>query len=1111
MIEVGREYIDDLTGLYNRRFLRVKSGEYFQIIDREASPTSILLIDLDHFKNINDTYGHSKGDTVLVEFSSFLEDILRSNDSVFRYGGDEFVCVLPGTGYEQAERISHRFIEKCREKEFSRIRLTMSIGIASCPDDGKDWVELFDTADQRLYSAKRHGRDRIGTPETGVRNLIIPTKEIVGRNDEFSEVMRYAESSSDIQGGTFCISGEIGVGKSRFVREIIDSERFRPFRFLGSMLSATTHSIPYFPFRELIRSIVRMSDGLNLEDIPQTYRIELTKIVPELSDYLAESAGEVLMVDKFRLFEGVRRLLEQQVATGPLIISLDNIHWADEGSLELLHYIIRAFHGSPILFLLIYRVEEAGKECFQRVLNNMSREGLFSRITLEPLGEADLSRMLSMIIDRIPSHSLTGYIYRKTGGNPFFVEELMKSLHESGALYWNSDSWKFREEMADKIPHSIEDVIDRKLGLMSAEARSLMEHAAVIGREFDFGFLLEMTEWNEGQLFDIMDEILGMRFLSQGDEESFRFKEDIIREIICSRMNESRKRKYHLDIGEKLLKDNKDYPEKVAEELAFHFHNGGDQLETVHHSIIAGNSSRDSYANQDAIRFYTWAAEILEMNSENMTETLVECLKERAGVYNLVGDNEKAIEDISRAIEYAGETGNSEKEADCLVAASAVFQDTAKYLKAKELSTRALEIYRNSNNRSGEAQCLMNIGTVNRLLGKYNEALDFFRQSLDVSCDSSDHSVEIKTLTGLGTTYAMLGEYDNALEHYHASRELSESTGSRKSHAAILNNIGNICYLKGDYSKALECYNQSMETNREIGNRRAQASILNNMAGLNYKIGNYAKALNSFREAQRISSDIGDRKAEAATLNNIGTVQMHLGNNKDAIPNFINSLDIRKEIGDRSGEAEGYANIGAVRQRLGEYAEAHEFFEHSLRIREEISDREGHTKILCNIGCVFLEENERVRAEAYFRMAETFAREIGSKPLLAWVLVCRAQLSFEEDDPAGVKRYLDELETHSGEFESKEISAEILLISSRLFTFENKTEDAKSCMKQSIESFEALGDDYLIARVLYYKGLMQKESGRKSDADASFQRAGEIFTRIEANGWLARLGSNLES
>ena len=222
-----------------------------------------------------------------------------------------------------------------------------------------------------------------------------------------------------------------------------------------------------------------MDNGSCLKDIPQAYRIELAKIVPELSDSIGESNGEVLIVDKFRLFEGVRRLLMQEVAANPLIISIDNIHWADEGSFELLHYLIRAFRNNPILFLLIYRIEEADKKCFRRILNDRSREGLCSRILLDPFEKADVSRMLSMILDRVPPLELTEYINQKTGGNPFFIEELMKSLHESGALYWGNDIWKFREERADSIPHSIKDVINRKFDLISAEARDLIETAAV--------------------------------------------------------------------------------------------------------------------------------------------------------------------------------------------------------------------------------------------------------------------------------------------------------------------------------------------------------------------------------------------------------------------------------------------------------------------------------------------------------------------------------------------------------------------------------------------------------------------------------------------------------
>ncbi len=667
MNDVGREYIDDLTGLYNRRFLNIKALEYFRTTGSKASPTSILLIHLDHFKNVNDTYGHLLGDTVLEEFSSLLEELVRSNDLVFRYGGDEFLFILPQTPYEHAERISHRFIERCRSMEFSRVRLTMSIGIASFPHDGEEWTELFDIADHRLYSAKRHGRDRVGVPVCGMRNLAIPTKEIVGRSVELSEVMRSVGSSSDNHGGAFCISGEIGVGKSRLAGEIVDMEQFKSYRSLGSILSATTHSIPYFPFRELVRSIVRMDNGSCLKEIPQAYRVELAKIVPELSDSIGESTGEVLIVDKFRLFEGVRRLFEQQVAGNPYIISIDNIHWADEGSLELLHYLIRAFRNSSILFLLIYRIEEADRECFQRLLNDMSREGLFSRITLEPLEEPDVSRMLSLIIDRIPPIELTEYIYNKTGGNPFFIEELMKSLHGSGALYWGNDRWKFRKDRADGIPHSIKDVINRKLDLISAEARDLIEHAAVIGREFYFSFLLEITDWNEGQLFDLMDEALKIGLLKEYDGERFFFSEDVIKEVVYNGINGAKRQRFHLTIAGEQLDSHRDKEEQVVEDLSLHFYRGGDMERAIEYSISAGDKARESYAYREAVEYYDRAIECFRINKAGWNREKIECQMNRAIALSVLGENEQAINELKEVIRQSSKISDRELEVDGLL------------------------------------------------------------------------------------------------------------------------------------------------------------------------------------------------------------------------------------------------------------------------------------------------------------------------------------------------------------------------------------------------------------------------------------------------------------
>ncbi|MCK4577117.1 GGDEF domain-containing protein, partial [candidate division WOR-3 bacterium] len=108
MTKIGREYIDDLTGLYNRRYLLTVISKKLEEGQRVGIPLSIVLIDLDHFKDVNDTYGHRRGDVVLREFGMFLKALLRQDDTVFRYGGDEFICILPNANYEQAVMISQR-------------------------------------------------------------------------------------------------------------------------------------------------------------------------------------------------------------------------------------------------------------------------------------------------------------------------------------------------------------------------------------------------------------------------------------------------------------------------------------------------------------------------------------------------------------------------------------------------------------------------------------------------------------------------------------------------------------------------------------------------------------------------------------------------------------------------------------------------------------------------------------------------------------------------------------------------------------------------------------------------------------------------------------------
>jgi len=157
---------DALTGLYNRRYLEEVLEREVRRAARAAQSLGILMIDLDHFKNFNDTYGHDAGDAVLRETGQFLGKGVRAEDFVCRFGGEEFVVILPTADMKSSQARAERLRSKMRELTVmhqgrSLGMITISIGLASFPQHGVSPKELMAAADAALYEAKRAGRDRV--------------------------------------------------------------------------------------------------------------------------------------------------------------------------------------------------------------------------------------------------------------------------------------------------------------------------------------------------------------------------------------------------------------------------------------------------------------------------------------------------------------------------------------------------------------------------------------------------------------------------------------------------------------------------------------------------------------------------------------------------------------------------------------------------------------------------------------------------------------------------------------------------------------------------------------------------------------------------------------
>lgn len=152
---------DELTGLYNRRHFATRLQEEQARARRHGQSFSLLFLDIDDFKRINDTYGHVLGDRVLADLGKLLQKWARSSDLLARFGGEEFVVLLPMTDIHQALTAAERLRAAVAEHSFPRRkRLTVSVGVASYPTDADSIDELLRMADQALYQAKRMGRNR---------------------------------------------------------------------------------------------------------------------------------------------------------------------------------------------------------------------------------------------------------------------------------------------------------------------------------------------------------------------------------------------------------------------------------------------------------------------------------------------------------------------------------------------------------------------------------------------------------------------------------------------------------------------------------------------------------------------------------------------------------------------------------------------------------------------------------------------------------------------------------------------------------------------------------------------------------------------------------------
>lgn len=992
---------DELTNLYNRRYLMKRLEEERRKAGRQGGVFSLMFMDVDNFKGVNDTHGHLCGDKVLVEIGRILQSSVRDIDVVCRYAGDEFVVILPDAEEEESSSIAERIRTSVAEHSWAESdipisKATLSIGLSFYPRDATGLTGLIEKADQALYLAKRRGRNLFcSAGELEAEQEMVqmvrpaPVSRFVGREQELGKMRELIERCSKGEGRLALTRGEAGIGKTRFVNELKDKGLLTDFALLFGSCYEETRSIPYFPFREACARFLKVEeDGLkHYKNLREAYRDELRKIIPQI-----EGVPQVeYPPDEYRFFEAVRSLFAEISRERPLFLFLDDLHWADEASLNLLHYLARGVRKERMLICGTFREEELAdtggeKSALAQKIDLMARDNLFSSISLGCLSERDISLLIdSLFPDVNVPDDLKELIYSRAEGNPFFAEELLRALEDelSQKGFDAEEVAKVLKKAA--LPASVSGVIEWRMDRLDEKAKQILACAALLGKEFSFDILLRLAEVNEGHLLDVMDSASKVHLiredpLSGGDR--FRFHHSLTADVLYQGMSGPRRRSLHGMAGEVMESYYGKKKEDVAEELARHFWEGGSYEKAAHYAKIAGDRAMELYGNDEAIDLYTRALQALDRTEEApvQEEFRFDILNGRQMVYDILGRRESQKADLAQMIRVATRLGDRKRLSDGFMCQSGFHILAGEYSLAREFAEKALAVKKEIGDRAGEGDALRKLGMVYADLGENQRALEHHQAALKIQMQIGDKRGEGMTLFSTGIVWYNLGEYQKALGSYEQSLRIFRGIGDRRMEGAALCNIGVGHSLLGDYKEALRCYTAHLDISRKLGDRRMEAADLHNIGILKKDSGTYEEALDYCQQALEINRETGNRREEGNCLGDIGTIYDVLGYYQQALKYHEEALKIQREIGNKDAEGRELTNLGGVYESLGNYEKALQFQKGALSLGEETGSKYLIVEGKNSLSKIYIEtggEDEFQLALKHSREATKLSEEIG--------------------------------------------------------------------------------------------------------------------------------------
>lgn len=483
----------------------------------------------------------------------------------------------------------------------------------------------------------------------------------IGRGADVALLSRSLDEAANGHGCAVFVVGEGGIGKTRLAAAIAERARKKGWTVVSGRAYPVETGVPYAVFSDALVPLLRAMDASHLSVLTRGGASEFAQMFPNLAPTLEktrQSTGADPSEIKARLLWNFTQFLGRLAAKQPLFILLENLQWADASSLELLHFVARQIESQKIFLLGTYNdADRESNPVLRNTEQSLLRLGALTVHKLTPLSHADVEELVHQMFgaERGATGHFTSLLYGWTRGNPFFIEETLKSLIESRALTRMDSRWQGWEIDKLHLPASIRDVLKERVERLSPHARTLVNLAAVVGTRAPYETLVRVSALSEKDAIAALDELLGQRILEEtGTVDAIRydFTHPLLQQVIYTDLGQARARVLHGTVAESLESLYEPDALAHADELALHFaraHSPDLARKTVRYCHAAGRAALAKYANREAANYLAIALEILAKDVSLRDGAYDEILTTLARTRQRLGEYDAAIELWQRA------------------------------------------------------------------------------------------------------------------------------------------------------------------------------------------------------------------------------------------------------------------------------------------------------------------------------------------------------------------------------------------------------------------------------------------------------------------------------